>query len=323
MYVDKIKEAIFKSIEENFDLKIRSGRQIHRGWRNLKWKIETDEGSLFVKQYHPERYPPKKLDRVREALRIQAYLAENGIPCPKPFQYEESHLIKTDCDVCYCLTPYCEGEVVKPGEVNMDQMYHLGKVTGKMHKKLQILPAQPPGWKPSYEKICEAWNRNRDRARLEKRPDRVLQAINSQRTIIDQLELDRFHDCPVGWAHSDLFVDNLLFSPDRVSAVLDFDRITVIYPELDLSRAILSCALKEDKMRLDAVSAFLNGYNEYIAFQGNDLVRAFKLLWCRESAKWIRPEMEERPGSAMRFVHEILWITANWNELDKIFNSLP
>lgn len=55
MDVDKIKEAIFKSIEENFDLKIRSGRQIHRGWRNLKWKIETDEGSLFVKQYHPER----------------------------------------------------------------------------------------------------------------------------------------------------------------------------------------------------------------------------------------------------------------------------
>ncbi|MBA4602222.1 phosphotransferase [Thermoactinomyces mirandus] len=323
MDVDKVKEAIFKSIEENFDLKILSDQQIHCGWRNLKWKIETNEGSIFVKHYHPKRYPAEKLDRVREALRIQAYLAENGIPCPEPFIHEESHLIKTASNVYYCLTPYCEGELVKPGEVIVDQIYHLGKVIGQMHKKLQFLPTQPPEWKPNYEKIYEAWSRNWDRARLEKRSDRVLQAIESQRTIIDQLNLDIFHDCPAGWTHWDLFVDNLLFFPDRVSAILDFDRITIIYPELDLSRAILSCALRDNKIRFDAVSAFLKGYNEYLVFQGNELARSLKLLWCHESAKWIRPEMEERPGSAIRFAHEILWITDHWNELDEMFNSLP
>lgn len=323
MDVKKVKEEIWKHIENSFGLEILWDQQIHLGWRNLKWKIETDKGPLFVKQYHPKRYPIKKLARVQEGLRIQAYLAEKGIPCPKPLMYKESYLIQTASDVYYCLTPYCEGELVKPGEVNLEQMYHLGKVIGNMHKQLQSIPTCTPKWKPEREKLYVEWHKNWNRARMEKRSNYVLQAIESQRTILDKLDLNLFHHCKVSWTHWDLFVENILFFCDSVSAILDFDRVTIIYPELDISRAILSCALIDNELRLNAVSAFLKGYNQYLFLHEKELARSMKLLWCHESPKWIRPEMEERPGSAMRFAHEILWITTHWDELDEMFDSLP
>ncbi|MDQ0166176.1 phosphotransferase [Bacillus horti] len=42
--------------------------------------------------------------------------------------------------------------------------------------------------------------------------------------------------------HRDLWMDNLLFHGNRVSAVLDFDRRKYDYPQLDVDRAIMSGA---------------------------------------------------------------------------------
>ncbi|TCS96875.1 phosphotransferase [Hazenella coriacea] len=320
--VEQVRQEIFESVERTFHLQIYSSKQINRGWRNLKWKIETNKGILFVKQYHLKRYPKEKLVHVRKALQLQAILAEQGVPCPKPYQDQDSYLIYTDSCIPYVLTDYCEGSLILPGEANLQQMDHLGQMTGKMHKILSQFPQDPIDWQPILTVMVNQWKNNWKRARDEKRSENVLTAIDRQQTILDRMEMDVFQDCRIGWTHWDLWVDNILFIHDSVAAILDFDRMKVVYPELDVARAILSCSLKENRLNLDLTSAFLQGYNQFVSFTSKELVRSFRLIWCQESAKWVRPEMEERPGTAKRFAEEVLWITKYWDELEEILQDV-
>ena len=55
--VTLIRDDILIYISDIFEIKIYDYLQIDQGYLNLKWKIETDVGSLFVKQYNKTRYP--------------------------------------------------------------------------------------------------------------------------------------------------------------------------------------------------------------------------------------------------------------------------
>ena len=44
--------------------------------------------------------------------------------------------------------------------------------------------------------------------------------------------------------------------------ILDFDRMHYIYPEFDISRAILSGAILENNINLESTKAFVVGYRE-------------------------------------------------------------
>nr|WP_237171634.1 phosphotransferase [Paenibacillus sp. IHB B 3084] len=40
---------------------------------------------------------------------------------------------------------------------------------------------------------------------------------------------------PPGWVHRDLWTDNVLFNDDKLSAILDFDRLDYDYTQLDIA----------------------------------------------------------------------------------------
>lgn len=61
---------------------------IERGYLNRKWVVQTDLGSMFVKQYHKGRYPDEKLASVEEALRRQNELYRAGVACPRVYESE-------------------------------------------------------------------------------------------------------------------------------------------------------------------------------------------------------------------------------------------
>ncbi len=50
--VESIRDEIFETITKNFGIRIKDCSQIELGYLNLKWKIKTDKGDLFVKQYN-------------------------------------------------------------------------------------------------------------------------------------------------------------------------------------------------------------------------------------------------------------------------------
>ena len=56
--------------------------------------------------------------------------------------------------------------------------------------------------------------------------------------------------------HRDLWVDNFLFYNDKVSAILDFDRMDYDYVELDIGRTVISCALHDGVLNKSLVASF-------------------------------------------------------------------
>jgi len=323
---DKSSNEIIKEISEHikttFGFKVREAIPVLMGYANLKWKIHTDDEVLFVKQYNEVRYPEKLLKSVETALGLQDLLHTEGIPCPKLSSNNDLFIQRTPSGERYIVTEYCEGSLVKPGEVNTDQMYHLGQIVGRMHKILYTKAAQSLTlhWKPeSKEAKIQKWAKSWHEA-VEQAADKYISALETQRKIIDEIDLDLFESCEEGWVHWDLFVDNLLFHDRCVSSILDFDRMHYIYPEFDISRAILSGTILNGNINMKSVNAFICGYTESMPITVDKFVRSIKLTWWKECS-WIYVKSEDH-RTLKRFVDELIWIGENWSRLEEIFQEI-
>ncbi|MGM0885229.1 MAG: phosphotransferase [Bacillota bacterium] len=321
--VTLIRDDILSSISDIFGMKIYDYLQIDQGYLNLKWKIETDVGSLFVKQYNKTRYPENFVNGLEMSLTHQSNLHKQGIPTPKLFSNQGSYVIRTPSQERFVLMSLCEGNVIPPGSVNENQAYTLGKVIGRMHQILNSnnTNSYPLHWDiRSKEEMLELCNKRWNHAST-KKCEKTIRALEVQRKIIDETDIDIFSKCERGWGHWDLFVDNLLFTHDSISAILDFDRMHYVYPEFDLSRPILSCTLDNASIHIDRVSAFVKGYREYQPLTTEKLVRSVKLTWWKE-AEWVTVEGENDSSPLKRFREENIWVGENWSNLRDIFFSV-
>lgn len=167
--------------------------------------------------------------------------------------------------------------------------------------------------------MMDNWLSRWDKA-IKLKDEIVLPILEKQRKIIKRMHLEHFSQCEKGWAHWDLFVDNVLFTSNQVAAILDFDRMNYVFPEFDLSRAILSCCLKDNYLQLEPVSAYFEGYRDYCDITLQKLVRSIRLTWWKESS-WIRAGKSVEK-TLQRFCEENKWIGDNWNELEFIFSEI-
>lgn len=323
----KSPDTILHEISET--LKFRHGLITNKaepnefGYANLKWKINTDAGLFFVKQYNSVRYSDELLGHVEVALGLQDKLIkEAGIPCPKILSHEGTYIHRTPFGERLMIAEFCHGQMVNPGEVNESQMYHLGQVTGKMHTWLNknAPKSLPLHWTPdSKEKMLEQWLKNWSQAHISG-SNKYIAALEVQRKIVEEIDLEMFQLCEEGWVHWDLFVDNILFHSNHISAILDFDRMHYIYPEFDISRAIISGAILNNNINLETTKAFIKGYRESIPLSISKLVRSIKLTWWKE-ASWVNIKSEEY-RTLRRFVEELMWVGNNWSILEEIFNDM-
>ena len=318
-----IRTDIFKTITNIFGFNIIDFSQIELGYMNLKWKVNTDIGDLFVKQYNKTRYPEELIPGLENSLTHQSHLFNKGIPCPKLYTHKGNYVMKTPKGERFVLMSLCEGSNIKPGTANENQMYSLGRIVGQLHKTLNTNNANlfPLHWDiRSKESMIENWqDRKREAIRL--KCNNTLSKLETQRKIIENCDIDTFAQCEKGWAHWDLFVDNILFKSNRVSAILDFDRMHYVYPEFDISRPLLSGCLENGKMHIDSVSAFVKGYREYQILTKEKLVRSIRLTWWKE-AEWIQVRKTQTSFPLERFNEENNWVGENWDELDNLFVNI-
>lgn len=178
----------------------------------------------------------------------------------------------------------CEGEFVKPSHANVKQMQSLGYELGKMHTAFRKLPASDLHWSPSKEHIQDEWEKQYKQAKEGECTSRISSALEQQREILNHLDFTLFQTCPHGWAHWNLHLDNMLFQGDHISAILDFDRMRYVYPELDVARATLSGCIDQNGLDDAKLVSFLKGYQEWFpSFELKDLGRAYQLLWTIEA----------------------------------------
>ncbi|MBT2680433.1 phosphotransferase [Bacillus sp. ISL-35] len=318
----EIKEEIFEAVTRLFGIEIQEWNQIHLGYRNLKWRVKTAAGDLFVKQYNKDRYPEARVPGLEKALQIQNTLFLEGLPCPELFSYKGNFVLNTENGERFVLMGFNKGFTLRPGTANPSQMHILGKVIGRMHVLLEKnIAREPLHWDIlSKPEMLENWNERYDET-IALDCSKTLHQLEKQRRILAENDTSLFAQCEKGWAHWDLFADNILFSENEVSSILDFDRMNVVYTDFDISRPILSCCIHENQISVDGVSAFVSGYREFKPLPLEKLVRSIKLTWWRE-AEWIRVEKPGDSTPIKRFREENIWIAENWDCLEDLFSGI-
>lgn len=321
---EMILNDLMNAIDHYFGWQILETTPIKRGWLNLKWKITTNSGQYLLKQYHKERFALYNPEDVTYAFSQQTRLFEQGLPCPKPISYHERFLLESPNKEIFMVMDYCQGNVIPPGKTSIQQIYDLGRATGKMHRLLNdgtfggknsphfIIPSREERtahWDSVWEKTNESGKFH------------LLGVIESQQKAMNDIKIEAFENLSCGWAHRDLWVDNILFDHKGVTAILDFDRLRYDYLQQDVARAVMSCAV-EDDLNVSLAAAFMKGYSEEHAVVEGYLTTSLQLLWLMESTWWINANMDEHSVPPARFAKEMTWLAENLKDLPSLLENL-
>jgi homoserine kinase type II len=295
-----------------FGFRIRSAAPVRRGWRNKKWVLDTDRGRYLLKQFDSRRYGFDLNEPIRFGLRQQNRLHAAGLPCPRLMTDRYGEVLHVAANgERYNVMEYIEGALLAPGGTTQRQLHALGLATARMHNVLNDgslgVRAHTEFVPPSRAERLAHWDRVEAQMR-EAGKTGLLGAVELHRETTALLEIEDFRLAEAGWAHRDLWLDNLLFTEQGVAAVLDFDRLRYDVPALDAARALLNACMAGGEWLRPLAEAFASGYRLERALTEETLDRAMRLLYWLESEWWIRADMDLAKGPPVRFVEEMHWL---------------
>ena len=324
---DEVFQEIACAAEEFFCIRFSNATLLDLGWMNLKWKVESSDGDFVIKQYSQERYRRFGFDKVMAefhiALQEQMRQHHHGLPCPRLLTHKGNIIQTSPSGERFVIMEYMAGSNLAPGSLNCEQMYSLGRVTARMRNLANdgflgkyASPKFVPT--PMRERLLH-WRNLLESAEVDNHWSTMIEA---QLIATEEFSLEEISSREPGWAHRDLWVDNLLFEGNDLTAILDFDRFGYDYPELDVARAIISGVLRGDGLRMEAVTAFVEGYREHRPLDGSSVVGSMRMLWYMESPWWIVPTLNSNRYQEVRFAEEMMWLAKNRNQLGDILGHL-
>jgi homoserine kinase type II len=321
-----MEDNIIADLKDSYGLTCNQITPVTGGWLNQKWEVSTDKCELLVKQFSNKRCSRDKLKLVESALQRQIILEKNGVPCPYIWQCGDRAIRLLDNETAYMVMDFRSGKVESPNTITIMQMHSLGSACGLMHKAFSQLRALSVEGFPinNRQAIDSLWANFHARMQecSSSTPIEYRKAVLAQEPILKQLTNEFFDKLPKGIAHEDFSSDNILFDVDCVSAIIDFDRNHYSYIWHDIGRAILSFALKDNRMNIEKIYAFLEGYSQHLVLTLPNIADALRLSWCIEVPWWIQPEFfRENNEKVVRFKDEMLWLTEHWFELDSLLCS--
>ncbi|GED72560.1 hypothetical protein BRE01_62620 [Brevibacillus reuszeri] len=319
-----ILEDLIRASNHYFGLEVIESIPIKRGWLNLKWRVRTESGQFVLKQYNKERFRRYNPEDLKFAFSQQVRLKNQGLECPNLLSHDKGILLESDKGELFIVMEYCQGNLISPGKANVHQVYNLGRATGKMHRLLNDgtlgSKGNPQFVPPSREERLAHWKSVLKMAK-EAGKIELLDDVERQLKATEEMRIEKLELLSTGWAHRDLWVDNILFDNNRLTAILDFDRLKYDYPQLDVARAVMSCAL-DDYFDVSLASAFIEGYCEERTVMDGYLTNSMQLLWYMESPWWINANMDQHSVPPARFAKEMIWLANNHKNLSALLGNI-
>jgi len=311
------RSRIFADIRTHFGLDVRTWEPVSGGWLNRKYKITTNAGIFLVKQFSMQRYSPEKLLSMEAALQRQRILHTQGVPCPRILTTDDRVIRHIDAQTAYMVMEFVCGFAADSTTITPAQLQSLGEACAWMHKCLAALPCEADAHYPLTGETITARLHAHYRTHLQSSPlfptARIGEILSSQTT-----SAAYFDRLPKALCHEDFSADNLLFSEDALAAILDFDRGQYSFPLHDAGRALMSFAFDETALRTDLAAAFCRGYRTHLPLSSADLADALRLTWYLEMPWWLQEEILHGHAKIRRFLREILYLTENWDAIDRI-----
>ena len=323
---DGMDERLIHDIKTAYGLDVSDVRPVDGGWLNRKWRIKSGGSELLVKQFSRERYDDRKLAQINTALLWQTELYSMGVPCPKIVMPRDGSPIRFDGELCYMVMEFAGGCIGDRLTVNEDQLYSLGSACALMKRGYARLSgsvdiAAVKGYPLGSDEIITSLQKYRDKLTCVSNgisDARFVSAVRQISRIVDSLDISWLNSLERGLAHEDFSPDNMLFYPDKLSAILDFDRSQYSLVLHDIGRILTSLALDtENGFDLSRVRAFMHGYGDITM---HDIADAVRCVWLIEAPWWINGrEYFYATPKVRRFCEELLWISEHYFELDDIF----
>lgn len=306
-------ELIHRDIEAAFGVRIDGIAPVSGGWLNEKWRVQTDAGEILVKRYSHERYNRRKLEKIEQALQRQIRVHEAGVPCPRIWQAGEEIIRRPSEEIDYMVMEFLPGISVGPETVTLPQMEALGQACARMHEAFRRLPTEGvEGWPLNRKNMTETligYVNGRAADCPHDAPQAYREAISLAKGWAAKADFSLMERMEASIAHEDFTPDNMLFSENGFSSILDFDRNRYSFPLHDVGRILLSLALHDGRVDGDRVRAFRRGYG---ILKDDDIYDAFMLTALIEIPWWIQPEcFRESSRKVCRFVSEMLFLIKN------------
>ena len=215
------------------------------GWANSNFQLLLVDGSRVVLKVWNERTP----EQVEELIEHTCWIAEHGFPTPVPLQLTGGERMLTKDGLAWMLLPFVDAGWL---DSNFDSLYSLGKVMAQLHE----IPVCD-GLNSSYYMGFKLWEDMFKQADVRDSWSPFLRQLEEE---VGRLKEDIPDGLPNGIIHGDLFPDNVLGTPGKVLAVLDFEEMCVGAIALDLVMAFVGFGWQDGEPVKERWQAILSGY---------------------------------------------------------------
>ncbi len=281
-------------------------RGIEAGVSNTNYHVKTTTGDFILTLYEPHRVRPED---VAFFIDYAGWLERGGVPSPHTQPLKNGDRIGHLNARPATLVSFLAGEGQTAAGVNADKCRRAGETLAKMHLAVQrmktICPNQfsMPRWRGWVEQIGETMN-----------------SISPGLFALTMTELSHIaahwpQGLAQGTIHADYFPDNVFFSGDDVSGVIDFHFACTDFYAYDLAIALNAWAFDaNNNFVLDRYDALLEGYGSLRPLDELEagalplLLRAaalrFLLSRIEEKLKWREGDFMV-PHDPMVFAHRL------------------
>lgn len=183
---------------------------IAEGVSNSNYFLQTDL-SRYILTLYEMRANTKDLPYF---LDVMHHLSEAGLPCPLPVEDKKGIALQKLAGKDACIISFLDG--VSVSHPTPDQCASVGQVMAKMHmsaesfNETRVNDMALSGWQDMAASV-------RDKA------DTIMDGLSQ--LIDDEITYLQAHwpkNLPSGLIHADLFPDNVLFTGDKLTGIIDF-----------------------------------------------------------------------------------------------------
>jgi homoserine kinase type II len=183
---------------------------ITEGVENTNYLIKTSEQDYILTIYE------KRVDEndLPFFIKLLSYLSENKFPCPKPIANKNNEKINRIKNKNAALVTFLNGQ--SKNKITSEECFEIGKITAQLHeitKKFDINRKNNlsiENWKSIFEKT------------IKQKIDLDESIIKKTKNYLNFLKDKWPKNLPQGIIHADLFPDNIFFTNNKVSGIIDF-----------------------------------------------------------------------------------------------------